>query len=266
MSLDHLLTLAAAAVIFMPLERFFPLHRGQSWRRRDLTTDVLHFFLSGFMIRTGAFALTVILSAAAISVVPAGLREAIRAQPGWLQFAELLILADLGFYAAHRIVHAVPLLWRFHAVHHSSEQLDWLATYRVHPVDQIFNSMLIALPSLILGFEPGPLIAYALLYRWHAIWLHSNVRVPIGPLGWLIATPHYHHWHHADEQQAYDRNFGGQLTVWDRLFGTYFEEARLPHRYGLGGEVPDGYVAQLVSPFRLRLHAWRRAAAQLIRP
>lgn len=266
MSLDHLLILAAAALIFVPMERLFPLHRGQSWRRRDLATDVLHFFLSGFLIRTAAFGLTLVLSAAALSVVPAGMREAVRAQPAWLQFAELLILADLGFYVAHRIVHSVPWLWRFHAVHHSSEQLDWLATYRVHPVDQVFNSMLIALPGLILGFAPGPLVAYALVYRWHAIWLHSNARLPIGPLGWLIATPHYHHWHHADEPQAYDRNFGGQLTLWDRLFGTYFEESRLPHRYGVGGAVPDGYVAQLAAPFRLRLHAWRRAAAQLIRP
>jgi sterol desaturase/sphingolipid hydroxylase (fatty acid hydroxylase superfamily) len=250
MSLESLAIFAAAALIFIPLERFFPLHRERGWLRGDTLTDVLHFFLTGFVIRVGTVATVLMLSNAAVSVVPAGLGEAIRAQPDWLEFAELLVLADLGFYLGHRLVHAVPWLWRFHAVHHSSEQLDWIATYRVHPVDQILNSTIIALPALILGFSPGPLLVYAFAYRWHAMLLHSNVRLDLGPLNRWIATPQYHHWHHADETQAYDRNFGGQLVIWDRLFGTCFEATRLPHRYGVGGEVPGGYPAQLLTPFR----------------
>jgi sterol desaturase/sphingolipid hydroxylase (fatty acid hydroxylase superfamily) len=264
MALDNLVIFAAAALIFVPLEQLFPLHRRRAWLRRDTITDVLHFFISGFLIRTGALATTLLLSMAALSVLPEALRAAIRAQPDWLEFAELLILADLGFYLAHRLVHTVPWLWRFHAVHHSSEQLDWLATYRVHPVDQVLNSTIIALPGLILGFSPAPLLAYALCYRWHAMLLHSNVRLELGPLGRWIATPRYHHWHHADEHHAYDRNFGGQLVVWDRLFGTYHEESRLPHRYGVGGDVPDGYVAQLASPFGIRPEAPQAGAVQTI--
>jgi sterol desaturase/sphingolipid hydroxylase (fatty acid hydroxylase superfamily) len=250
MLFDNLLIFAAAALIFIPLERIFPLHRRRHWLRGDALTDVLHFFLSGFLIRAGALATMLLLSMAAVSALPAALGEAIRAQPDWLEFAELLILADLGFYLGHRLVHAVPWLWRFHAVHHSSERLDWLATYRVHPVDQVLNSTIIALPALILGFSPGPLLVYALAYRWHAMLLHSNVKLDLGPLNRWIATPHYHHWHHADERHAYDRNFGGQLVIWDRLFGTFHEQARPPHRYGVGGEVPAGYPAQLLSPFR----------------
>jgi sterol desaturase/sphingolipid hydroxylase (fatty acid hydroxylase superfamily) len=256
-------TFAAAALIFFPLERLFPLHRDRGWRRPDAPTDILHFFLSGFLIRMGAFATILALSMAAISVVPAGWRDAIRAQPDWIEFAELLVLADLGFYLAHRLFHAVPSLWRFHAVHHSSERLDWLATYRVHPVDQVLNSTIIALPGVILGFSPGVLLAYAILYRWHAMLLHSNVRVGLGPLDRWIATPLYHHWHHADEAQAYDRNFGGQLVIWDRLFGTFYEEKRLPRLYGVGGNVPASYPAQLLSPFKL---PFRRSAVALGQP
>lgn len=249
MGLFDLSLVAVAALIFLPLEQLFPLHAGQKWWRRGAPTDLLHVLLSGFLIRAGGLAVTLLLSMAALSLLPAPLRDAIRAQPDWLEFAEILILSDLGFYLAHRIVHAVPALWRFHAVHHSSEQLDWLATYRVHPVDQVFNSAVIALPGLMLGFSPAPLLAYALLYRWHAVLLHSNVAFGLGPLGRLIATPHYHHWHHADEVQAHDRNFGGQLVVWDRLFGTYYDQARLPERYGVGGEVAEGYASQMLSPF-----------------
>ena len=86
----------------------------------------------------------------------------------------------------------------------------------------------------------------------HALLLHSNVRVDLGRLGRVIASTHYHHWHHADEPQAYDRNFGGQLVIWDRLFATFYESDALPARYGVGGSVPNSYVQQLLKPFRRR--------------
>ena len=204
--------------------------------------------MSGAFIRTGIAATVLALSYVSALVVPDRVQNAIRGQAGWLQFVELLLLADLCFYLAHRLVHAVPRLWRFHAVHHSSEQMDWLATFRVHPVDQILNSTIIAVPGVALGFSPAPLLAYVLLYRVHALLLHSNVRVDFGPLGRVFASPRYHHWHHADEPQAYDRNFGGQLVIWDRLFDTFYESGDLPARYGVGGTVPNGYVRQLITP------------------
>lgn len=257
MVLPDLLVVAAAALIFIPLERLVPLHAGQKVIRRGFDIDMLHLVVSGLLIRTGAFVTMLLLSMAAMSVVPAGIREAIRSQPDWIEFAELLILSDLGFYLAHRTVHAVPWLWRFHEVHHSSEQLDWLATYRVHPVDQIFNSTVIAVPAIALGFSATPLILYAAIYRWHSTWLHSNVGIAVGPLGKVFATPRFHHWHHADEQQAYDRNFGGQLVIWDLLFGTAYQADRLPRLYGVGGAVAPNYVDQLAAPFRPLLRTSR---------
>ena len=162
------------------------------------------------------------------SFVPDRVQNVIRGQAGWFQFVVLLCLSDLCFYLVHRLVHTVPWLWRFHAVHHSSEQMDWLATFRVHPVDQVLNSTIIAVPAVALGFSPAPLLAYALVYRVHSLLLHSNVHVDFGPLGRVFASPRYHHWHHADEPQAYDRNFGGQLVIWDRLFDTLYESDELP--------------------------------------
>jgi len=248
--LPDLLALGAAALIFLPLERLLPLHGRQRVLRRGLDVDLLHLFASGLLIRTGAFATMLLLSVAAISLIPADVREAIRSQPDWIEFVELLLLSDLGIYVAHRTVHAVPWLWRFHAVHHSSEQLDWLATYRVHPIDQIFTITVVAVPAIVLGFSSLPLVAYAAVYRWHATWLHSNVGIGLGMLGRVVTTPHYHHWHHADERQAYDKNFGAQLVIWDRMFGTAYEVERLPSAYGVGGEVAPGYAEQLVAPFR----------------
>lgn len=252
MSIADVQWLVAAALIFVPLERLLPLHAGQKPWRPDFAVDILHLFVSGFLIRSGAFATTLLLSVAARSFVPAELFQAVRAQPIWAQFVELLILSDLCFYAAHRLVHTVPLLWRFHAVHHSSERMDWLATYRVHPVDQVINSTIIALPSIALGFSPTAVVVYAALYRWHAVLLHSNVRIELGVVGKVLATPRFHHWHHADEPQAYNKNFGGQLAFWDHLFGTAYAREPLPMRYGTGGDVPEGYMPQLLSPFKRR--------------
>jgi sterol desaturase/sphingolipid hydroxylase (fatty acid hydroxylase superfamily) len=258
--LPDLLVLGATALIFIPLERLRPLHAGQKVLRRGFDVDVLHLFASGLLIRTGAFATMLLLSVAAISIVPPEIRMAIRSQPDWIEFVELLLLSDLGIYVAHRTVHAVPWLWRFHAVHHSSEQLDWMATFRVHPVDQIFTITVVAVPAIVLGFSPVPLIIYAAIYRWHATWLHSNVGIGLGVLNRFVITPHLHHWHHADERQAYDKNFGAQLAIWDRLFGTAYDADRLPRIYGVGGEVAPNYVDQLVAPFRPLLRRERHPA------
>ncbi|MDP3737973.1 MAG: sterol desaturase family protein [Hyphomonadaceae bacterium] len=250
-----LLFLSGTAAALIVLERLLPLHPGQVTLRAGWMTDILHVFVSGAMIRFGASVTTVGASLLAVSLAPESIREAVRSQPDVLEFIELLILSDLCFYAAHRLCHAVPFLWRFHAVHHSSETMDWLATYRVHPVDQILNSAMIALPAIVLGFSPGVVIAYALIYRLHAPLLHSNVRIELGPLRHVLATPQYHHWHHGDHPEAYDKNFAGQLAFIDRLFGTYHSagDRTVPARYGVSGGIPKDYVGQLLQPF-----GWKR--------
>ena len=183
MTISDLIFLICAGAAFVVLERLLPLHARQKILRPRWHVDVLHVFLSGAVIRWGSALAVLALSLASISVMPATVREAIRSQPDWLEFIELLVLSDLFFYLAHRLCHKIPFLWRFHAVHHSSETMDWLATYRVHPVDQIFNSAMIALPAVVLGFSPAPLLIYALIYRIHSPLLHSNVGVGLGWLG-----------------------------------------------------------------------------------
>ena len=249
MNLDDLVLLGALALIFAPLEHLWPAGP-RDWSPRRLTTDLLHLLVGGWMIRWGAFAATVGAGLLIDKMVPGGWREAVRAQPFWLQFAELLVVSDLGFYLAHRLVHSVPWLWRFHEIHHSSERLDWLATYRVHPVDQVINSTIIALPALALGFSPSALVAYALLYKVHAMLLHANLQVSFGPFKWVIASPHDHHWHHADDPAAYDKNFGGQLVIFDWLFGTLNMPVHRPGAFGVTEPMPPTFLGQMIHPFR----------------
>ncbi|MCT2400650.1 sterol desaturase family protein [Novosphingobium mangrovi (ex Huang et al. 2023)] len=236
-------TIVIATLVFLPLELVLPARRAGwgGWQR--IRTDLLHVFVGGMAIRFGTALLAVAL------LFPFRIETAIDL-PLWLQVPAVLVLCDLMFWLAHRLFHAVPVLWRFHAIHHCSEKLDFLAAFRVHPVDQIVNSTIIAAPVVLLGFSPEALAIYAVAYKWHALLLHSNVRLSLGPLDALIATPAFHHWHHADQPDAYDRNFGGQLLIWDRLFGTLnWRGGTFPETYGIEENLPENYISHMVAPF-----------------
>ncbi len=245
--MQHVYTVAIMALVFAPLELLLPARKAPRPDLARYSTDLLHAAVGGFLIRIG----TVIVLALLIprNIGP----EWIARSPVWLQCIAVLLLSDLMFWIAHRIYHAVPVLWRFHRIHHSSEHLDWLAAFRVHPVDQIINASIIAAPTLTLGFDPVALLIYATIYKWHAILLHSNLRIGFGPLGWLIITPGFHHWHHANQHEAHDRNFGGQLAIWDRMFGTYYDAPQpRPEIYGVDNPPPESFFAHLLEPFTPR--------------
>ncbi|WP_315823837.1 sterol desaturase family protein [Paraflavitalea speifideaquila] len=164
----------------------------------------------------------------------------------WLQALEVLFLSDLLIYWGHRIQHKVNFLWRFHKVHHSAEQLDWLAAHREHPLDSIFTIGLINLPAFIMGFELGSLAAIVAFRGIWAIYIHSNVRLPLGPLKVLIGSPDLHHWHHAIDRNA--GNYANISPLMDKLFGTYTCPPHEPEQYGINEDFPQHYVGQLLQP------------------
>lgn len=248
-SANDLLLLGSLGLIFAPLEHLWPAGP-RDWSPGRLCTDALHVFVGGFLIRWGIFGATLVVGALLKGLMPDRLPAVIRSQSPWLQFAELLVLSDVGFYFGHRLVHSVPWLWRCHEVHHSSERLDWLSTYRVHPVDQVFNSTIISLPGLALGFAPTAFLAYATLYRFHAMLLHSNLRLSFGWLNRVVASPHFHHWHHANDPAAYDKNFGGQLVILDWLFGTLNMPQNRPVAFGIVEKISPRFLGQIAHPFQ----------------
>ncbi len=242
-----------AALVFVPVERVLALRREQRIFRSLWRLDLVHVFVTGFLYRLGAVLLAILVGMRLREFVPPAVHEAVAAQPLWLAVVEIIVIADLGFYFVHRAFHEIPWLWRFHAVHHSIEELDFLAAHRVHPIDQILTRALTLLPVTALGFASDALVVFAVLYHWHSLLLHANVRIPFGPLRWLIASPRFHHWHHADDRQARDRNFAGQLAILDLLMGTiHLPAGATPRRYGTETPVPRSYLGQLAFPFRRR--------------
>jgi sterol desaturase/sphingolipid hydroxylase (fatty acid hydroxylase superfamily) len=184
------------------------------------------------------------------TVVPAAFRASVASQPWWLQGVEVILLSDLLVYWGHRLQHRVGFLWRFHSVHHSAEHLDWLAAHREHPLDTVYTMGLINLPAFIMGF-PLETLAGLLAFRglW-AIYIHSNVRLPIGPVRILIGAPELHHWHHSRERDA--GNYANISPLMDILFGTYRHEPTEPPELGLAEPVPRSYLGQMLHPFRFR--------------
>ena len=211
---------------------------------------MIYVFANGALLRMGLGAVIVVTPVLSTWLVSPALRAAVARQPYWIQVIEAVILADLGFYVAHRLFHGVPWLWRFHAIHHSIQELDWLAGVRVHVLDQLATKGISMLPLLLLGFDAVPIAISAGIYFWHSILLHANVRLTFGPLRWVIASPVFHHWHHAARPAAYGKNFAGQLSILDKLFGTmYMPEGQTPEKYGLEDTVPQTYISQMLYPF-----------------
>jgi len=245
--------LIVGALIFIPLERLFALHRGQRILRRGWRADILHFLFTRNLSDICAFLFVGSLVLLAHWVVSPALQATVSSQSRLLQFAEAVLVANVGGYFGHRLSHEVPFLWRFHSVHHSITEIDWLAAARVHPLDQIVTKALTIVPLYILGFSKATFGSYIGLATLHAVFIHANVRFKFGPLRWLIGTPEFHHWHHSAEPEAHNKNFAGELPLLDLLLGTfYLPSGRMPERYGTSEPVPAGYFGQMLYPFRRR--------------
>lgn len=179
-------------------------------------------------------------------------RSALRHLPWAAQLALCLALVDLLSYWSHRLRHH-PLFFPLHAVHHSAEALDWLAAARMHPLDEIVDNVAVSLPVLLLGPEPLVFLALGPLTLLYTLFSHAALRLPLGPLRYLVVTPDFHRHHHAIEVPP--ANYAGMLALWDLLFGTYAEPhgERAELRFGLGeAPLPPGWRGQLVEPL-LRL-------------
>lgn len=234
-------------LVFRPLEAVYPAKTGQKFFRPAWFVD-LCFFLGQYLLWSAAVLwLLARFSHWLDDIVPPGFRAGVAAQPWWLQAVEVVLLSDFCIYWGHRLQHNVGFLWRFHSVHHSAEHLDWLAAHREHPLDTVYTMGLINLPAFVLGF-PLETLAGLIAFRglW-AIYIHSNVRLPIGPLRMLIGAPELHHWHHDRDRNA--GNYANISPLMDLLFGTYRCPDHEPERFGVEGMAGErNYLAQLVKP------------------
>lgn len=247
-----ILTLLVLTAVFVPMERLIPNRREQSVFRSGWVTDLQHFFVSHLLVQMLTY--LTLLPATVIFAWLTGpaLQEAVQSQPLWVQFIEIMIVADLAEYAIHRGFHTTPWLWRIHAVHHSVEHMDWIAGSRLHLLEIVIIRGGTFMPLYLLGFSQPAVYAYLAFVSFHAVFLHTNTGFRLGWLEHVIAMPRFHHWHHSSEREALDKNFALHFPVIDQLFGTkHLPDGRWPMTYGvLGYTLPEGWWAQLLWPFR----------------
>ena len=257
-----LVGLGIAALLFTILELAFAGNARRWWRRRGQLGDLVFWFMNP--VASHALGRAAIIAAIVILAIATGVPlhgEAIKAfaeqhrtlvsdQPAWAQAIEVIILADLIGYWTHRLMHR-GALWRIHAVHHATRELDWLAAARVHPLNEVISRVAIVLPLFALGFRAPILATVAPLLGLYAILLHANLTWDFGPLRYVIASPAFHRWHHSADSAGVDKNFSGLLPLWDLAFGTfYLPRGEQPASFGVDEPVPEGVFAQLAWPFR----------------
>ena len=248
------LTLLMLTALFAPLEQIFAVKPHKLFEK-GWTANLGWYFLNGlvlvFLLGPPALVIAWIVHA----ILPASVTGASAALPLWARMIAAMVVGEIGFYWGHRWSHEIPLLWRFHAVHHSATHVNFLVNTRAHPVDVIFTRLcglaLLYATGLASPVGPNPTLVPALVLLVGSLWsffIHANVRWRLGPLEEIIASPAFHHWHHTFEDHK-DHNYSAMLPFVDRLFGTFYLPKTWPAEYGTSTPMPETLVGQLLEPF-----------------
>jgi sterol desaturase/sphingolipid hydroxylase (fatty acid hydroxylase superfamily) len=243
-------------LILSTLEKLFALHRQRIFRK-SILVDIGYYFLNGIWLKA-----LLAIPVAAIAwgmhrLVPDGVQAFTASLPLVPRLVAALVVGEFGFYWGHRWMHEIPFLWRFHAIHHSAEEMDWVVSARAHPLDIVFVRVCGLIPLYALGLakpaaglqlDPVPLLVLLVGSSW-GYFIHANIRWRFGWLSFLISTPAFHHWHHTNDEHI-DKNYASMLPIMDILFGSWFlPRKQWPPQYGIKTPMPANLLDQTLYPF-----------------
>lgn len=191
------------------------------------------------------------------------------------RFAILFIFMDFMNWLVHFLLHKNKFLWQFHAVHHSQTELNFFSDYRIHFLEKLLRLTFLAVPSIMLHAETPAFAAFLFFEQWYQRFYHSNLKLNLGPLKYILVTPQSHRYHHHRDFQLRDKNFGHFLTVWDWIFGTQATDWDSYPATGIDDATfplePDRLsirvlwmpIVQQFHPFKvLAVEAWRRLSGR----
>ncbi len=246
-------------VAFAVLTYFWACNPGKPWwRKRELVTDLCYWFVIPLFARYLRIGLLVLGAGLLFGITTEkGLVDfydnghgPLATLPLWVQGGIFLVASDVMMYGIHRAFHRPPL-WKYHAVHHSSEELDWISAARFHPVNIFLGSVAVDVVLLMAGISPNVFLVLGPFTTAHSAFVHANLNWSLGPFKYLIAGPVFHRWHHTAADRGGSKNFASTFPVIDLLFGTYFMPPKqLPDHYGVAEELPPSFGRQMVYPFK----------------
>jgi len=252
LGLDWLvLDLFFTGAAFLLLEWVFPRVRPEQgplspgWKLDLAYFGVNHLLIGIFLVVSTHFAHDYFAWA-----INPSLQAHVVALPAIVRFVLVILAADAVEYISHRAYHEVPWLWRIHAVHHSPEHMDWLSGSRLHFFEPLATRALVLVPIVLLGFPQDTIFAYLIFISVQSVLIHSNIKMDVGWLRYVIVTPQFHHWHHASDAEAIDKNYAAHTPLFDMLGRTWhLPKDRWPVKYGTVKPIPGGMLGQFVHPF-----------------
>lgn len=246
--------LALLIAVLAPLEHFFAVRRARFFYP-GWATNLGWYFVNSV---ASVFILgppTAVIAWGIHAVVPAAITGTAAALPLGIKMIAAMVVGEVGFYWGHRLSHQWPILWRFHAIHHSAEHMNFLVNMRAHPIDLVFTrvcGLVLLYASGLTGVVgPHPTLVPALVLFIGSMWsflIHANVRWRFGPMEEIISSPAFHHWHHTRNDHI-DRNFSSMVPFIDRVFGTFYLPKHWPAEYGIDAPMPSSLTGQLLEPF-----------------
>ncbi len=251
---------ACTAIVFVWFERLRPSVREQRHWRRGMLVDLAYTYVGGLV----ALLTTMVgLGRALEALGPAThgtlgrLQSAIVGLPLAVQLVIAVVVSDFFGYWKHRAFHT-RFLWPFHAVHHSSEEVDWLSNERIHPVEMVLTSFFFVIPLVVLGLPPAAIAWAAQIRRFHSVYEHGNLDIDYGRGHYALVSPVFHRWHHSSDAASIDTNYANIFSFFDWLFGTFKMPREAPPAGGFGVPgFPKGMGRQLLRPFRDAVQAQR---------
>ncbi len=259
LGLDWLiLAFLGSAFIFMTLEKLFPKYKNQVILRKEWSLDLAYFCFNHLAI--SAIVIYANHSAHRFHwAINPDLQASIQSTPIFFQVLLIILSADFVLYWEHRLYHEVKLLWPVHAVHHSVEDLDWLAGSRGHFIQVFSERAMVMLPLYLLGASESALGAYVAIAALQAVLIHCNLDLPFGFLKYIIVTPQFHHWHHSSEKPAIDTNYSAHTILFDWMFKTmHLPGQHWPAAYGTIKLLPRTYLGQTLYPLTSQLKKFSR--------
>jgi sterol desaturase/sphingolipid hydroxylase (fatty acid hydroxylase superfamily) len=249
----------ALAAVFTVLTSFWACNPGRPWwRKRDLVTDLCYWFFIPVITRYLRIGMLIVGAALLFGITTAdGLiafydngHGPLAALPLVVQMILFLIGEDIILYWTHRWFHGANM-WKYHAVHHSSEELEWISAARFHPINLFLGSVAADVALLVAGISPNVLVVLGPFTIASSAFVHANLDWTLGPFKYVIASPVFHRWHHTAAARGGEKNFAATFPILDVLFGTFYMPAgELPDNYGIDErEYPESFPGQLVHPF-----------------